>query len=303
MENVPDKDIECRETDNFQKISGINYLPSKSKRILLFITGPWTLRDAVEWTVLILSILLIKGFFVDQYLIPSDSMEPTLHGGGLFTGDRVLVNKFIYGIRIPFTTIWIAKWDKPKRWDIVIFKSPENKIWRENLIKRVVGLPGETVMIKNGKVEINGKILVHTPDLSNKITYYNQKDLLYLLLTNEDENIQRIIRRIFEKYPYRYGCIEAEEYVKIPPGHYFLLGDNSLNSIDSRYYGWIPEKDIIGRAFAIWWPPKRAKDFTGFSNTWWWKMIMLVLVSLILITCLYLIFHQLKRLRSVASNE
>ncbi|MCX8063880.1 MAG: signal peptidase I [Candidatus Hydrogenedentes bacterium] len=300
MENSSDKNTENKIPLELQKKS--DFL-NKPKKFILFFTGPWTLRNAIEWTLLIIGILVIKGFLLDQYLIPSDSMEPTLHGGGLFTGDRVLVNKFIYGIRIPFTTKWIIKWGKPKRWDIVIFKSPEKKLWRENIIKRVAGLPGETITIKNGKIEINGEPLESPPDLPKGISYYNQKDLLYLFLTSDDEFIKKTITRIFEKYPYRYGCIETDEFKKVPPGHYFVLGDNSLNSIDSRYYGWIPEKDIIGKALAVWWPPNRMKDFTGFSYTWWGKTIILGLPLFLITLCLYLIINQTKKIRSKADNE
>ncbi len=300
MESIPNSN---REEGNSFDYQVAPQKISKSKRIILFITGPWTLRNAIEWILLIVGILIIKGFILDQYLIPSDSMEPTLRGGGLFTGDRVLVNKCIYGIRIPFTTTWVTRWAYPERWDIIIFKSPEKKLWRENLIKRVVGLPGETVVIRNGKVEINGKELEPPPSIQSKLFYYNQKDLLYLLFTTEDENLYKTILRIFEKYPYRYGCIESEEFIKVPPGHYFVLGDNSLNSIDSRYYGWIPEKDIIGRAFAIWWPINRMKDFTGFSNTWYGKITIFGLPLLVITICVYLIYQQLRNIRSSVKNE
>lgn len=293
MESETTKNSSIENNYSFDSQPVLNPI-SKSKKILLFITGPWTFRNTIEWLILILAIIVMKGFIIDQYLIPSDSMEPTLHGGGLLTGDRVLVNKCIYGVRIPFTTIWLTRWSRPQRWEIVVLKSPEKKLWRENLIKRVVALPGETVRIKNGRVEVNGVEIEPPFYLPDKLYYYNQKDLLHLLFTTEDENTYKTIIRILEKYPYRYGCIESDEFIKVPPNHYFVLGDNSLNSIDSRYYGWIPEKDIIGRAFAIWWPIYRMRDFTGFSRTWWGKCVTYGLPSLIITVVLYLLFHQLK---------
>ncbi len=295
MESETTKNTSIESNSSFDS-QPVSIHTSKSKKILLFITGPWTFRNAIEWLILILAIIVMKGFIIDQYLIPSDSMEPTLHGGGLLAGDRVLVNKCIYGIRIPFTTIWLTRWHHPQRWEIVVLKSPEKKLWRENLIKRVVALPGETVRIKNGRVEVNGVEIEPPFNLQDKLYYYNLKDLLHLLFTTEDENTYKTVMRILEKYPYRYGCIESDEFIKVPPRHYFVLGDNSLNSIDSRYYGWIPETDIIGRAFAIWWPINRMRDFTGFSRTWWGKCVIYGLPLLIITVVLYLLFQQLKTL-------
>ncbi len=132
--------------------------PSALVRAIQSFTGPWTWRNLFSWVGLVGAVLLIKGCFVDQYTIPTGSMEPTLMGNPrFFRGDRVVVNKWVFGPRIPFTKIRLWKGEDPKRWDIVVFKSVDPKSKHPVLIKRVVGLPGETVHIQDGALYINGK--------------------------------------------------------------------------------------------------------------------------------------------------
>jgi signal peptidase I len=122
------------------------------------LTGPWTWRNFFSWFGLIGAVLVVKGCFVDQYTIPSGSMEPTLIGDPrFFRGDRVIVNKWIFGPRIPFTKTRLWEGESPKRWDIVVFKSVDPKSKHPVLIKRVVGLPGETVQIRDGAIYINDR--------------------------------------------------------------------------------------------------------------------------------------------------
>ncbi len=160
------------------------------------------LREAIEtivWSLIIA--LLIINFVVQSFYIPSSSMEPTL-----VPGERVLVAKFYYRIT------------EPQRGDIIVFRYPIDK--RKNLIKRVIGLPGEKIKIANGMVYINEE-----PLQGEKFgrTYY---DVGF------------------------YG--EGERTV--PEDSYFVLGDNSQNSDDSRFWGYVPRKNILGRAFVIYWP-------------------------------------------------
>ncbi len=110
--------------------------------------------------------------------------------------------------------------------------------------------------IRNGKIEINGEIIPFPEFLPSNIYYFNDADLLYQYIFNPDPKVRKFIKEIREKYPYRYGCIEQKTFTNIPEGHYFLLGDNSINSVDSRVFGWVPENHIFGRAFAIWWASK-----------------------------------------------
>lgn len=162
------------------------------------------LIETVLWALVIA--LLIRYFVVEGYYIPSSSMEPTL-----VPGERVLVAKFYY------------RFTEPKRGDIVVFRYPIDN--RRNLIKRLVGLPGETIEIKDGVVLVNGEPL--QGDSFNR-TYYDV------------------------------GYYGQGEHV-VPPDSYFVLGDNSENSDDSRFWGYVPQKNILGRAFLVYWPPHRIR--------------------------------------------
>jgi signal peptidase I len=135
----------------------------------------------------------------------------------------------------------------PHRWDIVVFKSVQPHAEHDTLVKRVVALPGEHVMIQNGKIYINGKPL-ELPDSMPNIYYTAPASIGGL-----------------------YGAPGADEaHSIVPPGHVFVLGDNSANSYDARAWGWVPDYHLVGRATSIWWPVTRWRDFTGFSHSWWW---------------------------------
>jgi len=168
------------------------------------------IRELVE-TVAVALVLafLIRTFIVQTFYIPSGSMEPTL-----LVGDRIMAYKIFYGL------------NHVQRGDIIVFKFPLNP--KKDFIKRVIGLPGDTVEIIDKKVYINGKKLVEP--------YAVHRD-------NWDIGFPR------------------DEYgpVKVPPNSLFVLGDNRDSSEDSRYWGYVPEKNIVGRAFLIYWPPWRIR--------------------------------------------
>lgn len=241
--------------------------------------GPFNRHNALTWLKLILLVLAVRWLFVEPFRIPSGSMEPTLYGNMNFmTDDRVAVNKMAYGPRIPFTNIRVFDWGAPKRWDIVVFRSVEplpegasalqkavHAAWPVILIKRVVGLPGERIHIQDGKVYANGEALNLPPDMppvlytSSSPGYIN--GLAYRPAGPETFDVLR------DKM--RFGILPDDAHSVIPPDSYLLMGDNSGNSIDGRYFGWVPRGHILGRAFGIWWPLPRRRDFTGFSHTWW----------------------------------
>jgi signal peptidase I len=148
-------------------------------------------------------------------------MRPTL-----IEGDIILVNKFIYGAKIPFTDLRLPKVRNPQRGDCMVFIYPENP--KKDFIKRVVGLPGEVLEIKNGTIYINGKVVADPP--FSRIFYYNKGEL----------------------------AGEGEPIV-IPEQNYFVLGDNSASSQDSRYWGFVPRKNILGKAILIYWPLQRIR--------------------------------------------
>lgn len=152
------------------------------------------------------AIYIIRTFFIGNFRIPTTSMIPTLQ-----VGDRLISNNFIYRIRVP------------KRGEVIIFKFPENP--KRDFVKRLIGLPGERVRIKGGKIYING-IEVENPLIGCR-------------------------------YYYSDGEFGGEKEVEVPENCYYVLGDNSFNSKDSRYWGFVPKKYLIGKALFIYWPPWR----------------------------------------------
>jgi len=181
------------------------------------------LREWVE-SILIAAVLalLIRTFVVQAFKIPSGSMIPTFQ-----VGDRIFVNKFIYGVRIPFTDIRLPAVRQPNRGDIIVFVSPEDP--KKDFVKRLIALGGETVEIKDGKIFIDGKQL-EEPSSIKSIYYYN-------------------------------GGAYGKDFQKItvPKDSYFALGDNSASSRDSRYWGFVPKKNLIGNVIFVYWPPYRMK--------------------------------------------
>ena len=165
--------------------------------------------------------MFIRTFFIQAYKIPSGSMRMTL-----IEGDRLMVNKLQYGPKVPFTKERIPGYGKWKRGDIIVFVYPEDP--KKDFIKRLIALGGETVEIRDGDIFINNK-LVDDPEIKN-IFYYNRGD---------------------------YG--KEFRPTKVPKGFVFVLGDNSGSSHDSRYWGFVPEANIIGHAKFIYWPLNRIR--------------------------------------------
>ena len=165
--------------------------------------------------------LIIRSFVIQPYKIPTGSMEPTL-----LPRDRILVLRYIYGIRIPFTFKRIAKFKTPQIGDIVVFNYPEET--KRAFIKRCIARAGDTIEIENGQIWLNRASLKKDP--INKIYYYNRG------------NFGR----------------EGEE-LKVPRDSYFVLGDNSASSKDSRYWGFLDDKYLIGKAVLIYWPLNRIR--------------------------------------------
>ncbi len=161
--------------------------------------------ESILWAVALA--LVIRTFIVAPFKIPSGSMRPTL-----MEGDRILVSKFIYRFR------------PPVRGEIIVFRYPENP--RRPFIKRLIGVGGDHVEIKNGHVSVNGQL----PDskVEQNIYYYNQGT---------------------------YG--QEGQTIDVPKDSYFVLGDNSSSSHDSRFWGFVPKRLLIGRAICVFWPPRR----------------------------------------------
>jgi signal peptidase I len=214
---------------------------------------PWWLEYSASFFPVILVVFVVRSFVVEPFKIPSGSMVPTL-----LVGDFILVNKFEYGIRLPITNTKITEGRTPARGDVVVFRYPKDE--SVDYIKRVIGLPGDTVAYEDKKLTINGKPVPETaqPD------YFDDERIGYAKQFVEDLGGRRnaILNNPqvppfvigADDFPYRDNCVYNAQGVtcKVPPGHYFMMGDNRDNSADSRYWGFVPDNNIVGRAFFIW---------------------------------------------------
>lgn len=178
-----------------------------------------------EWIkpILIAAVLamFIRTFIAQPFKIPSSSMYPTFK-----PGDRIFVNKFVYGAKIPFTDMRLPELREPRTGDIVVFLSPTEK--KKYLVKRFVAGGGSSVEISDGDIFIDGRPVEEGP--VRRFFYYNRGE---------------------------FGAENSVLYV--PEGKFYALGDNSANSMDSRYWGFIPDSNLVGRAFVIHWPLNRIK--------------------------------------------
>jgi len=180
-------------------------------------------------------VLILRSFLIEPFQIPSGSMLPTLE-----KGDFILVNKFHYGLRLPVLGTKVMEFEQVSRGDVMVFKFPDNP--KINYIKRVVGLPGDVIRYENKRLFVNGEYMsqehVGFDDLGGR-----QFQVL-------NENLDGVKHTIYKmmNYPFRHG----EGEWTVPEGHYFALGDNRDNSKDGRYWGFVPDKLVVGKAFAVW---------------------------------------------------
>ncbi|NNC23040.1 signal peptidase I [Salinisphaera sp. USBA-960] len=188
----------------------------------------------------LLLVLVVRTFVFEPFRIPSKSMVPTL-----LVGDFVLAEKFAYGLRLPVTHTKILSTGEPQRGDVMLFRYPENPA--ANYIKRVVGLPGDTVTYKNDQLYVNGKKVARTkkgtyrgPNASVRrpMTLFSEK----LPGSTNPHPILHIVTR---------GGLN-QKTVTVPEGKYFVMGDNRDNSDDSRDWGFVPAHNLVGRATMIW---------------------------------------------------
>lgn len=214
---------------------------------------PWWL----DWTAglfpVILIVFLLRSFLFEPFKIPSGSMIPTL-----MVGDLILVNKFHYGVRLPVINTKITEGNKPKRGDVMVFRFPPKPTL--DYIKRVVGVPGDEVAYLNKKLTINGKPLESAalPDFFDEDAMRYSKQFEERLGAKKHRVLNEDDRPAFvagaDNYVFKQNCNYSVEGVvcKVPEGHYFMMGDNRDNSLDSRYWGFVPDKNIVGKAFFVW---------------------------------------------------
>jgi len=219
---------------------------------------PWWVEYPKSFFPVILVVFLLRSFLVEPFKIPSGSMIPTL-----LVGDFILVNKYTYGLRLPIINVKIMDINQPRRGEIMVFRYPENPSL--DYIKRVVGVPGDKVVYRNKRLWINGKAVKTEPDGEYD---YVESGLNFVEAKRFTENlgghphpilIQSAVPPIqiggVRQYPFRENCVYNEEGFSctVPAGHYLMLGDNRDSSSDSRYWGFVPQQNIVGRAFMIWW--------------------------------------------------
>ena len=237
----------------------VNVSEAKERLIM----QPWWL----DWTAglfpVIAIVFVLRSFLFEPFKIPSGSMIPTL-----WVGDLILVNKFHYGVRLPVINLKITEGNPVQRGDVMVFRYPPKPSL--DYIKRVVGVPGDEVAYLNKQLTINGQTVSKTalPDFfeEDSLRYIKQFEENIPLGTQPSEMRGARTHRLLndtdrpafvpgaDDFVFKENCQYTVEGVtcKVPPGHYFMMGDNRDNSLDSRYWGFVPEKNIVGKAFFVW---------------------------------------------------
>lgn len=222
------------------------------------------------WPVLAV-VMVLRSFLYEPFNIPSDSMVPTLE-----TGDFILVNKFEYGVRLPIINSKIIDVGSPERGEVAVFRYPPQP--SISYIKRIVGLPGDHIVYDHGQLSINGEKVTKTPiqfsrekdSLDTPTSIYHQETLgAHTFTMRELEGVNVARQAPFLNYLDN-GKYSAENglywEVKVPEGHYFAMGDNRDQSADSRFWGFVPEENLTGRAFYIWMHKEPGFNLPSFSR-------------------------------------
>lgn len=227
---------------------------------------PWYVEYSKSFFPVILLVFVVRSFLVEPFKIPSGSMMPTL-----LAGDYILVNKYVYGFRMPILNNTLVKMGEPKRGDVFVFHYPPDPT--VDYIKRVVGLPGDSIQYQDKRLTINGQPL----DTQFAAQY------LYPMTVHDETDAEREITVTAARLQEQLGNVKHDilnhdvmnqydlnslgdklmqgETVVVPAGHYFAMGDNRDNSSDSRVWGFVPEHNLVGKAFFIWFNAAEAWSF------------------------------------------
>lgn len=205
----------------------------------------WVVETSKSFFPVLAVVLVLRSFLVEPFQIPSGSMLPTLE-----VGDFILVNKYAYGLRLPVVGTKVLDVDDPKTGDVMVFKFPEDG--KTNYIKRVVGVPGDRITYVDKKLYINGEIVP-------------EKFLATLPpMKLFEEKLGEVTHQLYEVKNFPNKRAEGEWVV--PEASYFVMGDNRDNSNDSRFWGFVPDELVVGRAFAIWMQWKSLTSLPTFSR-------------------------------------
>ncbi|MFD2368357.1 signal peptidase I [Pseudoduganella sp. GCM10020061] len=197
-------------------------------------------------------VFVLRSFLFEPFKIPSSSMVPTL-----LVGDFILVNKFTYGIRLPIINKKVIELNSPQRGDVMVFKYPKDM--SQDYIKRVIGVPGDKITYENKRLTVNGKEIRYEPledYLDDEQSVYHKQYMEHLagkphrILNHASNGLQSPV----DEFPNKQNCTYSYDKITciVPEGNYFMMGDNRDNSLDSRYWGFVPDKNIVGKAVVVW---------------------------------------------------
>jgi signal peptidase I len=219
-------------------------------------------REIRPLLLMALAVCSIRSSLADWNDVPTGSMKPTI-----LEGDRVYVNKLAYDLKVPFTTWHVAQWSNPQRGDIVVFFSPYDG---KRLVKRVVGLPGDLVELRHDALILNGKPVDYQPIPEERLRDLAPNDLTNHLFAIEDLWGRPHAVAAFPQVPAKR---DFGPY-RVPEGHYFMMGDNRDDSFDSRYWGSVERKRIVGKATSVvlsfdrqhFWLPRWHRTFSSLGG-------------------------------------
>lgn len=217
---------------------------SKKRQAVSAEKVPFWIAQSKSFFPILLIVLLLRGFLFEPFRIPTGSLEPTLA-----IGDFIVVNKFVYGLRLPMVYKKIVSIQEPKRGDIVVFRHPTEHV---DYIKRVIGLPGDHVSYIDKVLYINGRAM---PQVFKGYAIEQDSEGNESPVIEKEENLDGVYHRIFLKKDVSMldsSLLLPQSSWIVPDGQYFMMGDNRDDSLDSRYWGFVPEDHIKGKAVMVW---------------------------------------------------